>query len=389
MKKLLLSLFMAMPCIAFSASFDCSKAESLLDRTICGDEELSLLDKDMSSYYFELKENLNKRDSDQLLKQQRKWLKKRVKTCGVSRVSCLVKLYKARILEMRRRNENLVPYTYAKSAALQGLKGTCGFKEGVISDKVRVLAGGAYEGRVLDYKIDSSGSHASRFEVVVNSPIEPVALLLGARQPSIWNIAWTEETQIVAVLATGYYRQAVAGLPDKTPILISTHQNQGACGFLADSFISKKTDNVNELSKKAFGKEISQFHAASNEYIVFGEPVGAREKLYTSKDTPPSVFYLRSPARTRSYYQLNKEIVSLPGGGSIIVQNQVPVPPVSTTTIRSATEIRQYFDNFPRSFGNNEPLGIGTEPNKKCDNYVSGLDNLGDEDCQKNMFPLH
>ena len=44
--------------------------------------------------------------------------------------------------------------------------------------------------------------------------------------PTIYNIKWTEGTDIMAVVATGYYRQAVAGLPDETPVLISTHSNR-------------------------------------------------------------------------------------------------------------------------------------------------------------------
>ena len=43
-------------------------------------------------------------------------------------------------------------------------------------------------------------------------------LILADHKPSIWDIGWTEDTEIIGVFATGYHRQAVAGLPKETPI---------------------------------------------------------------------------------------------------------------------------------------------------------------------------
>jgi len=40
--------------------------------------------------------------------------------------------------------------------------------------------------------------------VAVNQRGTPVVLMLGAYEPTVWNIGWTQGTQIVAVMASGY-----------------------------------------------------------------------------------------------------------------------------------------------------------------------------------------
>ena len=60
-----------------------------------------------------------------------------------------------------------------------------------------VFASGGYSGRTLDFQIDQSGHQATQFDVVVNSPTKPAVLMLGAYEPSIWNISWTPKTKIV------------------------------------------------------------------------------------------------------------------------------------------------------------------------------------------------
>jgi hypothetical protein len=83
---------------------------------------------------------------------------------------------------------------------------------------------------------------------------------LGACEPSIWNIAWTKGTDINAVMVTGYHKQAVTGLPNTTPLLISTQDNNGPCGHTFAR--SKNLTQAKMLSKKVYGIEPSQVHYA-------------------------------------------------------------------------------------------------------------------------------
>lgn len=287
---LILTVFLSNASLA--ASFDCSKADRKLDKTICLNKKLSKLDEDMSSYYFKLKESLNEDESNKFLKNQRIWLKQRAVECGLSDATCLAALYKTRILELRKEHENLIPYTYSKNYMFQGVKGACSFNSEVISGDTNIYAGGSYSGKKINFQIDQSGHQATQFEVIVNSPENPVALILGAYEPSIWNIAWTQGTKISAVLATGNHRQAVAGLPKDTPILISTSHGGGPCGYL---YVTEKNlRKINPLSKKAFNKEVTLVHYANKGRLVFGNQVKSTDKLYTSKDTPPDTFFDKS-----------------------------------------------------------------------------------------------
>lgn len=283
---------MLLPSIVFSASFDCAKASSSLEKTICSDTQLGELDEDLSEYYFKLKEKLDSDASMALLETQRKWLKQRLKQCGANNLTCLRSLYKERVLALRKQYHNVIPYTFSKLNTPQIKSDVCGFSSGVISDNSSIYAAGGHKGREIDYSIDTSGNQASQFEVIVNSPTKPVALMLGAYGTSIWNIAWTQGTKIEAVFVTGYHRQAVAGLPKETPILNSTYDNKGKCGYL---YVTKDhLRKINPMSKNVFDRTVDLVYYATEGNIVIGDPINSENELFTSKDTPPEALYDRS-----------------------------------------------------------------------------------------------
>ncbi|MCV4289686.1 hypothetical protein OH708_17345 [Pseudomonas capsici] len=95
---------------------------------------------------------------------------------------------------------------------------TCAFKDFKAPDAMVVYAAGAYPGRELPFQIDQSGHQATQFDIAVNSPEQPVALILGAYEPTVWNIGWSQVTKIVAVNVSGYPRQGVAVLDAKVPV---------------------------------------------------------------------------------------------------------------------------------------------------------------------------
>ena len=280
------------PQISLAASFNCSEATRKLDIAICSNEQLSILDEYMADYYFKLKATLDTTSSNNLLTQQREWLKERSKQCGTFNSSCLIRYYQSRIFELRKNYENLVPYKVADTGLLQGIRGSCNFEGENLPENIIIYAGGAYSGRKIEHQIDQSGHQATQFEVIVNSPKQPVALILGAYERSIWNIAWTQGTQIKAVVATGNHRQAVAGLPKDTPILISSHHNRSHCGYL---YVSEKNlKQINPFSKRVYGKNVTMVHYASKGNLVFGDQIYPNTKLFTSKDNPPDLFVDKS-----------------------------------------------------------------------------------------------
>jgi uncharacterized protein YecT (DUF1311 family) len=274
--------------IALSASFDCNQTSAALEEAICADAQLSKSDEEMADYYAKLRDSLSAERSQDLLLEQRTWLKSRSRKCPTNSAACIRKLYDDRILALRVRYENLIPFSFGDAAEVQGLRGTCGFPELTLPRDFLIYAAGAYSGRKLDVQVDQSGHQATQFDIVVNAPAKPVALFLGAYEPSIWNIGWTKGTKIIAVVATGYHRQVVAGLPKDTPILISTYDNRGPCGY---TYVAENTlTNINPFSTRIFGKPVDLVHFAGAGKVVIGSPVSPSDQLYTSADSKPGDF---------------------------------------------------------------------------------------------------
>lgn len=81
---------------ANSASFDCSKAATWVEKTICKNPELSRLDEAMAKKYKkDLSNASDKDDKDNIIINQRLWLKFQRNTCKDK--ECLIREYKERI----------------------------------------------------------------------------------------------------------------------------------------------------------------------------------------------------------------------------------------------------------------------------------------------------
>ena len=118
----------------------------------------------------------------------------------------------------------------------------------------------------------------TQIDVAVNNPGEPVVLMLGAYEPTIWNIGWSQGTKILAVLVSGYHRQVVAGLDQQTPLLISSYDNRGPCGYF---YVTP--DNLESLNPKArslFGRPVDVVYPAVNGNVVVGAPISADQTGY-------------------------------------------------------------------------------------------------------------
>jgi len=183
-------------------------------------------------------------------------------------------------------NDALVPFEFSGPVpAPQGVRPACGFYGLAFPENLAVFASGAYRGRQTDFLIDSTGHQATRYDIAVNSPGRPVALVLGSYERALWNIGWTDGTKIAAVLVTGYHNQVVAGLPRETPVLVSTYETRGLCGYayVAETELPK----LNPLSRRVFGKAVDMVYPAKDGKAVVGDPLPAGAKLITSAATPP------------------------------------------------------------------------------------------------------
>ncbi len=160
---------------------------------------------------------------------------------------------------------------------------------------LKVFAAGAYSGSRLGYQIDSSGNQAGRIDVAVNQPGVPVALMLGSYDPTVWHVGWAPGTRIVAVLVGGYHRQVVTGLPKDTPVIVSTYDNKGPCGYFYVT--AEKAGTLNPIARRAFGRAVDMVYPAQRGRVVVGEPVSNIAALVTDASAQEDTTFRIAPER--------------------------------------------------------------------------------------------
>jgi hypothetical protein len=180
------------------------------------------------------------------------------------------------------------------SAELKG-KNRCEFANLKLSDDVVVWTAEPDSGRELEFQIDQKSGHQTRqVEILANQTNKPLALILGNYEPTIWNIHWTQGTDIIAVVVGGYYRQAVAGLPPGVPILNSTEKNVGRCD---DFYGGSDIKTLNPLSRRLFDRPVEKVYVAKNGTVLLGDEVAPDMKILSSPATPPDSFFDRDAPR--------------------------------------------------------------------------------------------
>lgn len=169
---------------------------------------------------------------------------------------------------------------------------TCTFADKKLPADTIVIAAGDYEGRRIDFQIDEEGQ-ASQFDVKVHAD-KPVALLLGAYSPTIWNILRTQDTRVVAVFASGYHRQVVAGLPKGTPVITSYfRQNNGDSSTCGSQYITADSELtwLNPKSRVVFGKPVTRVYTKHTMGLIDIVESSEPKTVYrSSPDTPPESF---------------------------------------------------------------------------------------------------
>ena len=270
------------------ASFNCQKSHTFVEQAICNNKQLSDLDEKLDEAY---KRALKKTiDPDFLRENQRGWLTEERDVC--QDVTCLKHAYKERL-------ESVAALTaYGARQHIDNNSGACEFSGLKLPEKYGIFAAGGYSGRKTDFQIDQSGHQATQMDVVVNYSSKPVVLMLGAYEPTIWNVSWSRTTRIAAVIVSGYHRQAVAGLDAAVPTLNTSYDNKGSCGHF---YVGENDlDKLNPMSRRFFNRPVDMVYLAKNGKIVIGEAVPADLELITSKATPPESFYDKTAPRAGS-----------------------------------------------------------------------------------------
>ena len=171
----------------------------------------------------------------------------------------------------------------------------CGFSGLPDASAYRLYAAGSYGGRDAGFHIDRSGHEATLMDVAVNAPGAPVALMLGSYEPAVWSIGWTAGTRIAAVLVGGYHHQVVTGLPDDVPVIVSTFDGKGACGYFYVS--ASKPESLVPVARRVFERDIDMVHPASDGRVVVGQALDPGTRLVTDAGARPSRSFALDAAR--------------------------------------------------------------------------------------------
>ena len=91
---------LALPALA-QPSFDCAKASTVVERTVCKNADLGKADREMAALYFALNGRLTGPAKDHLLKDQVRWNGNRAAACTTELEQCLQDKYTSRIERLK------------------------------------------------------------------------------------------------------------------------------------------------------------------------------------------------------------------------------------------------------------------------------------------------
>ncbi|MBO6635223.1 DUF3298 domain-containing protein [Parvibaculum sp.] len=102
--RVLLAAALALLCLsapARAASFDCAKASSPREKSVCSDEDLSKADEEIAAQYASALKRLSAEGAERLRGGQRSWLAFLGKACPAGGVECLEAWYEERVTFLR------------------------------------------------------------------------------------------------------------------------------------------------------------------------------------------------------------------------------------------------------------------------------------------------
>ena len=287
-------LFMGLTLPALATSFDCTKADKAVEKMICTDTELSKLDEEVAAAYTTALARTN--DKEDLKNDQKKWLRIRNNCNKHEDLRLCIKNKYLEALSSLQSASNLKPFVFQPGKQNLGTivdtSQQCEFTGLLLPADYSLFAAGAYSGRKLSFQIDQSGHQATQIDVAVNSPSKPVVLMLGAYEPTIWNIGWSQGTNILAVIASGYHRQVIAGLEKKIPTIISSSNNKGACDYF---YITETAlERLNPFARKLFDRPVDMVFPAKNGKVTVGDLPTPETTFITSTESLPESYYDKS-----------------------------------------------------------------------------------------------
>jgi hypothetical protein len=149
-----------------------------------------------------------------------------------------------------------------------------------------VFAAGWYNGRKIEQYIDDSWHNATIFDVFVDYSEKPVVLVLGAYEPSIWNISISKWTKIEKIILWWYHNQEVSWIFSSIPIERHVYETSKS----NDYFYIIKWETT-KWSLRRFGEIETLYYPDSNWKIVIGNQSGQNTQWIQDPKNIPENYY--------------------------------------------------------------------------------------------------
>ena len=181
----------------------CYNTDDIFKQAVCWNNELSQMEQQGNELLAQaLKEIGNENDAYDLARHDFNTMQE---ARGCSTLSCIFTNYKTRL-------EYLQNKEYLKEYQKEPLPQGCNLPD--FSEDYEVYAVQTHGATFLaEFKIDNRKS-AKKIDLWVNRPQKKVVLILNAREPVVWNLHITPQTEILAVLAGGYHSQMIRGVSE-------------------------------------------------------------------------------------------------------------------------------------------------------------------------------
>jgi hypothetical protein len=141
----------------------------------------------------------------------------------------------------------------------------------------------------IDYEFGVGHQYeADLANIAVDWPGQPVILILNAQMPAIWQVAFTLNTRIEGVLVSGQGRQIVVGLPPEAPLLNSSDDNKGVCGYCFPLAFGRSDWRMGQISQKLFGREPDQFFKTKAGYALVSRTADPPGQLFAQEQFDPA-----------------------------------------------------------------------------------------------------
>jgi len=84
-------------------SFDCAKARTAIEKSICSNPKLGDIDGNMGELYRQVRRSLWGNQAKLFVNEQKAWITRRDAYCGAYDTECLIGVYQERISQLQRR----------------------------------------------------------------------------------------------------------------------------------------------------------------------------------------------------------------------------------------------------------------------------------------------